>query len=132
MRAGSLPTSGSVSRNALTWSLATRGGIRCFCSSVPNSRTGSGTPIDWWALSSTPIAEWPEEQLLAEARLLPVLLSRCLGNLAGLLLRDHPCTPAHGGHLLRSWPLPVMYCCVPDQWRVEPCSATVDGVVGQD
>jgi hypothetical protein len=29
---------------------------RCW-SSVPNSRTGSGTPIDWWALSSTLIEE---------------------------------------------------------------------------
>ena len=57
MRAGSLPTSGSVNRNALTWSLATPGRMRRCCSGVPNSRTGSGTPIDWWALSSTLIEE---------------------------------------------------------------------------
>ena len=45
-RAGSEPTSGSVSRNAVTAPAAQRGRNRCFCSSVPNIFTGSGTPID--------------------------------------------------------------------------------------
>ena len=51
MRAGSEPTSGSVSRNAETWSLATLGSHSCFCSSEPKPISGSATPIDWWALS---------------------------------------------------------------------------------
>ena len=51
-RAGSEPTSGSVSRNALILSLATSGSHLRFCSSVPNRRSGSATPIDWCALSS--------------------------------------------------------------------------------
>ena len=33
---------------------AQRGRNACFCSAVPNSFTGSGTPIDWWAESSAP------------------------------------------------------------------------------
>ena len=33
-------------------SRATSGSHLRFCSSVPNSRSGSATPIDWWALSS--------------------------------------------------------------------------------
>ena len=51
-RAGSEPTSGSVSRKAEMWSRATSGSHRCFCSSLPNSISGSATPIDWWAESS--------------------------------------------------------------------------------
>ena len=31
---------------------ATSGSQRCFCSSVPNSSSGSATPIDWCADSS--------------------------------------------------------------------------------
>ena len=34
------------------WSRATSGSQRCFCSSVPNSSSGSATPIDWCADSS--------------------------------------------------------------------------------
>ncbi len=34
------------------WSRATSGSHFCFCSSVPNSSSGSATPIDWWADSS--------------------------------------------------------------------------------
>ena len=34
------------------WSLATSGSHFCFCSSEPNSISGSATPIDWWAESS--------------------------------------------------------------------------------
>ena len=34
------------------WSLATSGSHLRFCSSVPNSCSGSATPIDWCALSS--------------------------------------------------------------------------------
>ena len=50
--AGSEPTSGSVSRNALISPRAHRGRYFCFCSSVPNSASGCGTPIDWCADSS--------------------------------------------------------------------------------
>ena len=57
MRAGSEPTPGSVSKNALMWSLATSGSHFCRCSSLPNIRRGSATPIDWWALSSVQIEE---------------------------------------------------------------------------
>ena len=39
------------------WSLATFGSHWRFCSSDPNSRSGSGTPIDWCADSSAPSAE---------------------------------------------------------------------------
>jgi hypothetical protein len=53
-RAGSEPTSGSVSRNALIAPRAQRGRYCRFCSSDPNSFNGSGTPIDWCALSSAP------------------------------------------------------------------------------
>ena len=55
-RAGSDPTSGSVSRNALISPRAQRGRKRCFCSSVPNSASGWGTPIDWCADSRAPTA----------------------------------------------------------------------------
>jgi len=48
-RAGSEPTSGSVSRNALISPRAHRGRYRCFCSSVPNIASGCGTPMDWCA-----------------------------------------------------------------------------------
>ncbi len=48
-RAGSEPTSTSVSRKALMWVVATSGRYLRFCSSVPASRNGSGIPIDWWA-----------------------------------------------------------------------------------
>ena len=34
--------------------LATRGSHSRFCSSVPNMRSGSATPIDWCADSSAP------------------------------------------------------------------------------
>ena len=40
------------------WSLATSGSHLRFCSSLPNIRSGSATPIDWCALSSVQIAEW--------------------------------------------------------------------------
>ena len=59
-RAGSEPTSGSVSRNAVTAPFAQRGRNRCFWSSVPNAFTGSGTPIDWCADSSAPMVGWIE------------------------------------------------------------------------
>ena len=52
MRAGSEPTSISVSANAVIAPLAQRGRKRCFCSGVPNILTGPGTPIDWCAESS--------------------------------------------------------------------------------
>lgn len=55
-RAGSEPTSGSVSRKALMSVRAQRGRNSAFCSSVPNSFSGCGTPIDWCAESSTPTA----------------------------------------------------------------------------
>ena len=54
IRAGSEPTSGSVSRNAVIAPSAQRGRNSCFCSSVPNIFTGSGTPIDWCADSRAP------------------------------------------------------------------------------
>ena len=60
IRAGSLPTSGSVSRKALTSRVATRGRNRAFCCSVPNIRSGSATPIDWCADSSVYSAEFHE------------------------------------------------------------------------
>ena len=56
IRAGSDPTSGSVSRNAEIAPAAQRGRKRSFCSGVPTSFTGSGTPIDWWADSMAPNA----------------------------------------------------------------------------
>ena len=52
MRAGSEPTSGSVSRNAETCVRATLGSHSRFCSSEPNMRRGSGRPMDWCALRS--------------------------------------------------------------------------------
>jgi hypothetical protein len=51
-RAGSEPTSGSVKANAEISPLAQRGRYLCFSSSLPNSLSGCGTPIDWWAESS--------------------------------------------------------------------------------
>lgn len=51
MRAGSLPTSASVSRNALI-SLVHRGSHFFFCSSVPYILIGCGTPMDWCADSN--------------------------------------------------------------------------------
>jgi len=45
-RAGSEPTSGSVSRNADMAPAAHRGKNFRFCSGVPASLSGSGTPID--------------------------------------------------------------------------------------
>ena len=59
-RAGSDPTSGSVSRKAVTAPAAQRGRNPCFCSVVPNIFTGSGTPIDWCADSSAPMLGWTE------------------------------------------------------------------------
>ena len=52
MRAGSEPTSTSVSANAEMAPRASRGRYFCFCASVPNSLSGCGTPIDWCAESS--------------------------------------------------------------------------------
>ncbi len=57
-RAGSEPTSGSVSRNAEIAPFAQRGRNSRFCASVPASLSGSGTPIDWWAESSAPMLGW--------------------------------------------------------------------------
>ena len=54
-RAGSEPTSGSVSRNAVTAPAAQRGRYSSFCSSLPKTFTGSGTPMDWWAETSAPM-----------------------------------------------------------------------------
>ena len=58
--AGSEPTSGSVRRNAEISPAASRGRNRRFCSSVPNSFSGCGTPIDWCADSSALTAEFAE------------------------------------------------------------------------
>ena len=55
-RAGSEPSSGSVSRNAEISPPASRGRKRSFCSSVPKSLSGCGTPIDWCAESSAATA----------------------------------------------------------------------------
>jgi hypothetical protein len=49
-----------------------------------------------------------EEQLLAEARLLPVLLARRLGDLAGVLLRMCLCVPAHRTASVAGCPLLVL------------------------
>ena len=68
IRAGSLPTSGSVSRKALTSFRATSGRYFFFCSAVPKLFTGSGTPIDWCAESSVPMLEC-QEPASARARL---------------------------------------------------------------
>jgi hypothetical protein len=65
--AGSLPTSGSVSRNAEISPRAHRGRNACFCVSVPNSITGCGTPIDWWALASA-TSDWCTEPSRCIAR----------------------------------------------------------------
>ena len=59
-RAGSEPTSGSVSRNAETSPAASRGRNRSFCSGVPNIFSGCGTPIDWCAESSALTAGFTE------------------------------------------------------------------------
>ena len=56
MRAGSEPTSVSVRAKAEIAPFASRGRKRFFCSSVPNSLRGCGTPIDWWAESSATTA----------------------------------------------------------------------------
>src|SRR5438477_4367651 len=50
--AGSDPTPGSVSANAEIAPFARRGKYRFFCASEPNSLSGWGTPMDWWAESS--------------------------------------------------------------------------------
>ncbi len=60
IRAGSDPTSGSVSRNAVIAPAAHRGRNRCFCCSVPNILTGSGTPMDWCADTSAPMLGWTD------------------------------------------------------------------------
>ena len=52
IRAGSEPTSGSVSRKAVTAPSAHRVRYSCFCSSVPNILTGSGTPMELCAETS--------------------------------------------------------------------------------
>ena len=52
MFAGSEPASTSVSANALIAPLASRGKNFFFCSSVPNSLSGCGKPMDWCADSS--------------------------------------------------------------------------------
>ena len=49
IRAGSEPTSGSVSRKAETCVRATLGSHSRFCASEPNARSGWGRPMDWWA-----------------------------------------------------------------------------------
>src|SRR5437763_10642413 len=49
--AGSEPTPGSVSANAEMAPLARRGRYFFFCSGVPKSLSGCGTPIDWCAES---------------------------------------------------------------------------------
>ncbi len=49
MRAGSEPTPGSVSANAEISPFASRGRYLRFCSSVPNSLSGCGTPMLWCA-----------------------------------------------------------------------------------
>ena len=49
MRAGSLPTSVSVSAKAEISPWAQRGRNICFCSSVPKTIRGCGTPMDWCA-----------------------------------------------------------------------------------
>src|SRR2546430_2684840 len=50
--AGSDPTPGSVSANAEMAPWARRGRYFFFCASVPNSLSGWGAPMDWWAESS--------------------------------------------------------------------------------
>ena len=47
--AGSDPTSGSVNAKAEISPLAKRGKYFFFCSSVPKSLRGWGTPMLWWA-----------------------------------------------------------------------------------
>ena len=51
-RAGSEPTCGSVSAKAEMSPAAQRGRYFFFRASEPNSLSGCGTPIDWWADSS--------------------------------------------------------------------------------
>ena len=63
--AGSEPTSGSVSRNALISPRAHLGRYSCFCSSLPNSASGCGTPIDWCADSSAAIAGDAEPTIIS-------------------------------------------------------------------
>ncbi len=50
------------------WSRATSGSHLRFCSSVPNIRSGSATPIDWCALSSVE-SEACQTPTIASARL---------------------------------------------------------------
>ena len=57
--AGSLPTSGSVSAKPEMAPLASLGSHFFFWSSVPNRRSGCGTPIDWCAEIQTAVdAQW--------------------------------------------------------------------------
>jgi hypothetical protein len=58
-RAGSLPTSGSVSKNALISRVHLGSHVR-FCSSVPNIEIGCATPIDWCAESNPASEEFTE------------------------------------------------------------------------
>ena len=53
--AGSDPTPGSVSANAEIAPLANRGRYFFFCSAVPNSFSGCGTPMDWCAESQATV-----------------------------------------------------------------------------
>ena len=56
IRAGSEPTSGSVSANAEMAPAASLGRNRCFCSSVPKRRNGCGSPMLWCADSQVAVA----------------------------------------------------------------------------
>ena len=62
--AGSEPTSGSVSRNALISPRAQRGRYVVFCSGVPKRASGCGTPIDWCADSSAATAGEAEPTII--------------------------------------------------------------------
>ena len=67
-RAGSEPTSGSVSRKALIAPFAQRGRYRRFCSSEPASTSGSGRPTDWCADNSAPMLAFTDP-IISSARL---------------------------------------------------------------
>ncbi len=54
-RAGSEPTCDSVKAKAEISPLAQRGKNLFFCSSVPKSLSGCGTPMDWCAETSTAV-----------------------------------------------------------------------------
>ena len=81
--AGSEPTWASVSANAETAPAASLGRYFFFCSFVPKSFSGCGTPIDWCAESS--VTRLPSRLVMS---FIASPYSRCVKPEAAVLRRD--------------------------------------------